>query len=217
MTETSPLAAVALPPVNLPAEDQNRLRSTQGRLVAGVDARIVDDAGDEVAMDGASVGELEVRGPWVTGAYYRGEDPDKFHDGWLRTGDVGRVDPGGFITLTDRAKDVIKSGGEWISSVELENTLIGHEDVLQAAVIAVPDDRWQERPLAAVVRRPGATTTATELHDYLLGKVAKWWLPERWAFIDAVPLTGTGKYDKKVLRHRYAAGDLQVEELGHSG
>ncbi len=217
MTETSPLAAVALPPVNLPAEDQTRLRATQGRVVAGVDARIVDDAGDEMVMDGASVGELEVRGPWVTGAYYRGEDPDKFHDGWLRTGDVGRLDRGGFITLTDRAKDVIKSGGEWISSVELENTLIGHENVLQAAVIAVPDDRWQERPLAAVVLRPGVTTTARQLHEYLHGKVAKWWLPERWAFIEAVPLTGTGKYDKKVLRRQYAAGELKVEELDRSG
>lgn len=213
MTETSPLAAVALPPEDLPVEDQTRLRATQGRIVAGVDARIVDDAGDVVVTDGVSVGELEVRGPWVTGSYYGDEDPDKFHDGWLRTGDVGRLDRAGFITLTDRAKDVIKSGGEWISSVELENTLIGHEDVLQAAVIAVPDERWQERPLAAVVLRPGVATTARQLHEYLQDKVAKWWLPERWSFIEAVPVTGTGKYDKKALRGQYAAGELTVEEI----
>ena len=210
MTETSPLASVALPPADASAEEAMRLRGTQGRVVAGVEARIVDDEGTVMPHDGKSVGELEVRGPWVTGGYHGGEDPDKFHDGWLRTGDVGLIDPKQFITLTDRSKDVIKSGGEWISSVELENELIGHPDVLQAVVIGVPDEKWQERPLAAVVTRPGATVTPDQLRRFLAGKVAKWWLPERWSFVEAVPLTGTGKYDKKVLRKQHADGELIV-------
>ncbi|MBN9097844.1 MULTISPECIES: long-chain fatty acid--CoA ligase [unclassified Pseudonocardia] len=211
MTETSPLAAVALAPAGLSAEEAMRLRGTQGRVVAGVEARIVDDTGLVMPHDGKSVGELEVRGPWVTASYYGGEDSEKFHDGWLRTGDVGLIDPAQFITLTDRAKDVIKSGGEWISSVELENELIGHPDVLQAAVIGVPDEKWQERPLAAVVRKPGAAATPDELREFLSDRVAKWWLPDSWSFIDAVPLTGTGKFDKKVLRQQYADGELTVE------
>jgi fatty-acyl-CoA synthase len=213
MTETSPLASVALPPATATPEEAMHLRGTQGRVVAGVEARIVDDEGTALPHDGKSVGELEVRGPWVTAAYHGGEDPEKFHDGWLRTGDVGLIDPRQFITLTDRAKDVIKSGGEWISSVELENELIGHPDVQSAAVIGVPDEKWQERPLAAVVRRPGSTVGPEELRQYLSDKVAKWWLPERFSFIDEVPLTGTGKYDKKVLRKRYSDGELAVE--GH--
>ncbi|GAA3239542.1 fatty acid--CoA ligase [Pseudonocardia petroleophila] len=213
MTETSPLASVALPPATATPEEAMQLRGTQGRVVAGVEARIVDDEGTPLPHDGKSVGELEVRGPWVTASYYGDEDPEKFHEGWLRTGDVGLIDPGQFITLTDRAKDVIKSGGEWISSVELENELIGHPDVMTAAVIAVPDEKWQERPLAAVVRRPGSTVTPAELNEFLSDKVAKWWLPERWSFIDEVPLTGTGKYDKKVLRKRYSDGELSVENI----
>ena len=131
----------------------------------------------------------------------------------MRTGDVGLIDTRQFITLTDRAKDVIKSGGEWISSVELENELIGHPDVVQAAVIGVPDERWQERPLAAVVLREGSSVTAAALREYLGDRVARWWLPERWAFIEQVPLTGTGKYDKKVLRRRHADGELTVTAI----
>ena len=139
--------------------------------------------------DGKAVGEIEIRGPWITGSYYQNADPSKFDDGWLRTGDVGRIDPQGFITLTDRAKDVIKSGGEWISSVELELLIMDHPAVLEAAVVAVPDDRWQERPLAAVVVKKDAEVTAPELRKHLCDKVARFWLPERWTFIDEVPKT----------------------------
>jgi len=183
-----------------------------GRIVAGVEIRICDDDGTELPWDGEAQGEIEIRGPWITGSYHLDPDPEKFHDGWLRTGDVASIEPNGFVTISDRAKDVIKSGGEWISSVDLENTLMGHPEVHEAAVIGVPDERWDERPLACVV--VGDTnTTASELRDYLDDKVVKWWLPERWAFIDEVPKTSVGKFDKKVLRARHAAGDLAVETL----
>jgi fatty-acyl-CoA synthase len=187
-----------------------RYRSTAGRLLPGVQGRIVGDDGEVLPNDGQAVGELEVRGPWVTGSYYKDNDPGKFHDGWLRTGDVGTLDELGYITLTDRAKDVIKSGGEWISSVELENALMGHPDVLEAAVVGIPDEKWQERPLASVVLREGATVTPTELRDYLAESFAKWQLPDAWTFIEAVPRTSVGKFDKKVIRKQYGAGQLDV-------
>ncbi|HEV2685236.1 MAG TPA: fatty acid--CoA ligase, partial [Actinomycetota bacterium] len=139
--------------------------------------------------------------------------PDKFHDGWLRTGDVGSIDPKGFIQISDRAKDVIKSGGEWISSVEVENTLMGHPDVVEAAVIGVPDEKWDERPLACVVLKEGATATPAELRAFLQDKIARWWLPERWTIITEIPKTSVGKFDKKVLRARNTAGELDVTEL----
>jgi fatty-acyl-CoA synthase len=210
MTETSPLAAVALPPRGSRPEEEMDWRARTGRIVAGVELRIVDDAGRVLPWDGRSAGEIEVRGPWITAAYYRDDAPEKFDDGWLRTGDVGTVDPQGFIQITDRAKDVIKSGGEWISSVELENEIMAHPDVLEAAVIGVPDERWQERPLACTVLRPGARATADTLQEFLAARVARWWVPERWAFIDEVPKTSVGKFDKKVLRSRYAEGRLAV-------
>jgi acyl-CoA synthetase (AMP-forming)/AMP-acid ligase II len=214
MTETSPLGSVARPPRGLSEEAAWDYRTTAGRLAFAVEGRIVDDEGAVLPQDGKAVGELEVRGPWVTASYYKDDDPEKFDDGWLRTGDVGTIDPRGYITLTDRAKDVIKSGGEWISSVELESTLMAHPAVREAAVVAVPDERWQERPLAAVVVKEGETVTAPELCDWLADRVAKWWLPERWAFIDEVPRTSVGKFDKKVLRKQYAEGGLTVEKLG---
>ncbi|MBX6722139.1 MAG: AMP-binding protein, partial [Dactylosporangium sp.] len=159
-----------------------------------------------------TVGELEVRGPWITARYFGEDEPDpeKFHDGWLRTGDVGTLSPDGYLTLTDRAKDVIKSGGEWISSVELENALMAHPAVLEACVVGVPDERWGERPLAAVVLREGSSAKPEELRDFLADKLARWQLPERWVFIDAVPKTSVGKFDKKAVRARYAAGSLDV-------
>jgi fatty-acyl-CoA synthase len=163
--------------------------------------------------DGESVGEIEVRGPWITGSYYRDPAPEKFDDGWLRTGDIASVTEDGYIKISDRSKDVIKSGGEWISSVELEGHLIAHPDVVEAAVIAVPDPRWDERPLACVVLRDGSTVCATDLRDFLASYVAKWQLPERWTFIVEVPKTSVGKYDKKVLRAQHAEGKLEVEEL----
>jgi len=211
MTETSPFAAIALPPKGCDPSDQMTWRCKSGRIAAGVDLRIVDDQGDELPWDGATAGEIEVRGPWITGAYYLDDAKEKFHDGWLRTGDVGTVDARGFIQITDRAKDVIKSGGEWISSVELENELMAHPAVAEAAVIGVPDDRWQERPLACVVPKAGTDVSAESLQAFLGERVARWWVPERFAFIAEVPKTSVGKFDKKVLRARYAAGELDVE------
>jgi fatty-acyl-CoA synthase len=212
MTETSPLATMAWPPPGTPEDRHWAFRATQGQPVCGVEARIVDDDGNVLPNDGKAVGEVEVRGPWITGSYYRGRDPAKFASGWLRTGDVGRIDGRGFITLTDRAKDVIKSGGEWISSVELENCLVGHPDVLEAAVVGVPDERWQERPLAVVVLNEGASAGAGDLRMFLADKVVRWWLPERWAFADEIPRTSVGKYDKKTIRSRYAEDAYQVIE-----
>ena len=213
MTETSPLATLAWPPPGVSEEQAWALRNTQGRPVCGVEARIVDDAGTVLPSDGESVGELEVRGPWITGSYYLGRDEAKFASGWLRTGDVGRIDPLGYVTLTDRAKDVIKSGGEWISSVELENHLIGHPAVVEAAVVGVPDDRWQERPLATVVIKEGADVTAKELREFLADRVVRWWLPERWTFVDEVPRTSVGKYDKKTIRARHGDNVYIVTEV----
>lgn len=213
MTETSPLAAVARPPVSLDPHEQWQLRATQGRPVAGVELRIVDDAGHVLPNDGEAVGELQVRGPWITGAYYREEDDgEKFQAGWLRTGDVGRIDSRSFVTLTDRTKDVIKSGGEWISSVELELHLAGHPDVREASVIGVPDAKWQERPLAVVALREGKDVTPAQLRAFLEDKVARWWLPERWSFVVEVPKTSVGKFDKKRLRALHADGELAVIE-----
>jgi len=213
MTETSPLGSVAKPPRGLSEEAAWDYRSTAGRFAFGVEGRIVDDEGNVLPRDGKAVGELEVRGPWVTAAYHKDDDPAKFDNGWLRTGDVGTIDPRGYITLTDRAKDVIKSGGEWISSVELESTLMAHPAVREAAVVGVPDDRWQERPLAAVVLHDDQQASAAEIREWLSERVAKWWLPERWAFIPEVPRTSVGKFDKKVLRKAYSDGELEVEQL----
>jgi fatty-acyl-CoA synthase len=214
MTETSPMATLAWPAPDTPDEKHWEIRATQGRPMCGVEARIVDDAGAPLPHDNVAVGELEVRGPWITGSYYRNTDPSKFESGWLRTGDVGRIDPQGYITLTDRAKDVIKSGGEWISSVELENTLIAHPQVREAAVVGVPDERWQERPLAAVVLQEGAELTPDQLREFLSDKVVRWWLPERWTFVTEIPRTSVGKYDKKTIRARYAEGVYDVITLG---
>jgi fatty-acyl-CoA synthase len=214
MTETSPLAAIAHPPAGVTGEEEWVYRSRTGRVFAGVECRIMSDDGTELPADGEAVGEFEVRGPWVTGSYYGGDDPDRFSaDGWLRTGDVGTLDGLGFMQITDRSKDVIKSGGEWISSVDVENTLMAAAGVLEAAVIAVPDERWGERPLAAVVRDEGSQVTAEELRDFLGASLARWQLPERWAFIAEVPKTSVGKFDKKAIRKSYAAGELDVLQL----
>lgn len=213
MTETSPLASVARPPATASPERAWEVRTTQGRPVCGVQMRIVADDGAVLPHDGQAVGELEVRGPWVSGTYYGGADDDKFHDGWLRTGDVGRIDADGFLTLTDRAKDVIKSGGEWISSVHLENILTGHPAIFEAAVIGVPDPKWQERPLAAVVLYDGFQIAPEELQSWLAEHVPRWWLPEQWTFLDQVPRTSVGKFDKKLLRAHHANGTLTVSSV----
>ncbi|WCB37640.1 long-chain fatty acid--CoA ligase [Gordonia polyisoprenivorans] len=212
MTETSPLGSVARPPAGTEGEERWRYRYTQGRFPASVQARIVDD-GKVLPNDGESVGELEVRGPWITGAYYGVDAPEKFDDGWLRTGDVGTITPDGYLTLTDRTKDIIKSGGEWISSVDLENAVMGHPDVIEAAVIGVPDPKWDERPLVAVVLREGSDATPDSLREFLSDKVAKWQLPENWTVINEVPKTSVGKFDKKRLRSQYHDGGLSVTQL----
>ncbi|WP_433624793.1 long-chain fatty acid--CoA ligase [Nocardia sp. CA-120079] len=217
MTETSPLGSVAHPPAGVDGEDEWEYRFTQGRFPASVQARLVGDNGTVVPNDGESLGELEVRGPWITGSYYAPDgaviDPDKFDDGWLRTGDVGKISPDGYLTLVDRSKDVIKSGGEWISSVDLENAVMGHPAVAEAAVIGVPDEKWDERPLVAIVLAEGTEAKPEELRDFLADKFAKWQLPERWTFIAEVPKTSVGKFDKKRLRAQYADGDLTVTTL----
>jgi fatty-acyl-CoA synthase len=205
MTETSPLASVSRP---LQTDDFVQ-RARQGRPVPLLDVRLIGGDGEEVPWDGESTGELEVRGPWIASAYY--EDPsgdDKFHDGWLRTGDIASIDEHGSIRISDRSKDVIKSGGEWISSVELESALIAHPAVAEAAVIAKPDERWTERPLACVVLEEGCQATPEELRAHLEGRVAKWWVPDDYVFIDEVPKTSVGKFDKKVLRGRLQEGAL---------
>jgi len=216
MTETSPLASAVVVPVGVEGDAQWHYRGSAGRLLSGVECRIVGDAGTAQPWDGESVGEVEVRGPWVTGSYYNSDDLDvdeKFHDGWLRTGDVGTLDRLGYIRLSDRAKDVIKSGGEWISSVDLENALMGHPDVVEAAVVGIPDEKWQERPLATVVVREGASVTPEQLRDHLAESFAKWQLPDAWAFIDEVPRTSVGKFDKKVVRQGLAEGRYDVRRL----
>ena len=210
MTETSPLAALAIPPVQTKPEDLMDYRVKAGRIVMGVEVRVTEDDGTVLPNDGESVGEFEIRGPWVTASYYLDDDPEKFRDGWLRTGDVGTLDPEGFMTISDRTKDVIKSGGEWISSVELEGEVMAHPDVYEAAVVAIPDDRWQERPLVCVVAKPGTSPTPVELRNYLEGRVATWWIPDHWAFVETIPKTSVGKFDKKVLRAQYANGELSV-------
>ncbi|NKS55466.1 long-chain-fatty-acid--CoA ligase [Rhodococcus hoagii] len=213
MTETSPVGSVARPPAEATGEERWKYRYTQGRFPASVEARLIDDDGNRVPHDGTSIGELEVRGPWITASYYGVEAPDKFRDGWLRTGDVGSITPDGYLTLSDRTKDIIKSGGEWISSVDLENAVMGHPAVAEAAVIGIPDEKWDERPLVAVVLREGSDTTLDQLRDFLADKVAKWQLPENWAVIQEVPKTSVGKFDKKRLRADFHDGNLDVARL----
>jgi fatty-acyl-CoA synthase len=215
MTEMSPVGGLALPPAGVEPNSKEDVdwRMRAGRLLHGVEMRITGKEGEEVPRDGESEGEIEVRGPWVTGAYHHDPAPEKFRDGWLRTGDVGTLDERGFFTITDRIKDVIKSGGEWISSVDLENELMAHPAVQEAAVIGIPDKRWGERPLACVVLRAGAKADAAELAKFLGEKVARWQVPENWTFVSEIPKTAVGKFDKKVLRARDADGELPVERL----
>jgi len=213
MTETSPLGSVAHPPPGLTKEEEWRYRDSQGRLFCAVEGRLAGDGGALLPHDGEAVGEIEVRGPWITGSYHKDDDPAKFHDGWLRTGDVGTLDAHGFIQLTDRAKDVVMSGGEWISSMELENILMAHPDVAEAAVIGVADERWGERPLAAVVLRSGAEVSAEKLRAFMTEQIPRWQLPERWCFVAEVPKTSVGKFSKRQMREAYQRGDYEIVEV----
>jgi fatty-acyl-CoA synthase len=210
MTETSPVATFCRPQEGEHDDAYWDARAKQGRPLPWVELRLTDDDDAEVAWDGESTGEIEVRGPWIAASYFNDDSSEeKFDAGWLRTGDIAAVDAEGSVQITDRAKDVIKSGGEWISSVELENEVMAHPDVVEAAVIAKPDERWAERPLCCVVLREGASTTAPELLEHLRGRVAKWWLPDEFAFIAEIPKTSVGKFDKKVLRGSLDAGELE--------
>lgn len=210
MTETSPVATYSRPMEGEHDEAYWEARARQGRPLPWVELRIVDGMGEEVPWDGESTGEIEVRGPWIAASYFRDDSGDeKFDRGWLRTGDIAAVDARASVQITDRAKDVIKSGGEWISSVELENELMAHPDVVEAAVIAKPDERWSERPLCCVVLREGSSADADELLEHLRPRVAKWWLPDEFAFVAEIPKTSVGKFDKKVLRGHLAEGTLE--------
>jgi fatty-acyl-CoA synthase len=206
MTEMSPIGTFNSPPRDmaaLPVEEQWKLRLKVGPAVYGVDVKIVDDAGQELPWDGVAYGSLKVRGPWVCREYYRiGKGSAHTADGWFETGDVATIDPRGFVAITDRTKDVIKSGGEWISSIDLENTAVGHPAVAEAAVIGAYHPKWDERPLLCVVLKPGASASREELLAWFEGKVAKWWIPDDVAFVDELPHTATGKLSKKDLRER---------------
>jgi fatty-acyl-CoA synthase len=208
MTEAAPLTHVGKLRVTadtLDEESRYRLRIKQGMLVPGLEMRLVAEDGADVPWDGQTMGELALRGPWVATEYYRDERTvETFRDGWYYTGDVGTMDAEGYLQLADRTKDLVKSGGEWISSVDIENHLMAHPSVQEAAVIAVPHARWQERPVACVVLRADApAATEEDLRAFLSDRVARWWLPDRVAFIDEVPKTSVGKFDKKVLRERF--------------
>ncbi len=210
MTETSPLVSYSRPREHAHNDIHWDERARQGRPLPWVEMRLLDDSGAEVPWDGESTGEVELRGPWVAAGYFRDDSGDqKFDAGWLRTGDIATVNGQAVVRITDRAKDVIKSGGEWISSVELENELMSHPDVIEAAVIAKPDERWDERPLACVVLRVGADTTADDLVEHLRGRVAKWWLPDEFAFVTEIAKTSVGKFDKRALREQLLRGDLE--------
>ena len=208
MTETSPVATTAALPGELARADEETqfdFVAMQGIPLPLVELRVRDDEGKELPWDGETMGELEVRGPWVAAGYY--ETPDQAErwtdDGWFKTGDIASLHPKGFVQIKDRAKDVIKSGGEWISSVDLENALMAHPAVAEAAVIAVPDDKWQERPLAVVVLKQGANASSEELREFLAPQFAKWWLPDRFEFVAEIPKTAVGKFRKTALREQF--------------
>ena len=208
MTETTPVGTMCLLPGELDSAslaERYEYRARQGVAVPFVELRARGEDGELVTWDDRAMGELEVRGPWVAAGYHGGDGAEKFtDDGWFRTGDVAKIDPRGCIRICDRAKDLVKSGGEWISSVDLENKLMAHRAVAEAAVIAIPDDRWGERPLAAVVLRDGMDASPEELREHLSSDFAKWQLPERIEFVGAIPRTATGKFKKTELRHRFA-------------
>jgi fatty-acyl-CoA synthase len=218
MTETTPLATLGKLKRHMrdwPEDDQYEVRGKQGWPAPFVDLRVMrtanpeggpEEKSAEAPWDGESAGELEIRGPWIAASYYNA--PDQAHrwtgDGWFKTGDVATIDSEGIVKIVDRAKDLVKSGGEWISSVDLENTLMGHPAVKEAAVVGIPHPKWQERPLAAVVLNDGAKVTPEELREFLAKSFAKWQLPDAFVFLDAIPRTSVGKFKKTALREQFA-------------
>ena len=206
MTEMSPLGTVCrlkAKQLDLPWAEQLPILATQGRAVFGVDMKIVDPQGKELPWDGRSAGDLLVRGPWVLSRYFKEEHHNPLIDGWFHTGDVASIDPDGFLQITDRSKDVIKSGGEWISSIEVENIAMAHPAIAMAACIAVPHEKWSERPLLVAVIKPGAQLAREDLLAFYAGKVARWQIPDDVVFVDSIPLGATGKMQKSVLRERF--------------
>jgi fatty-acyl-CoA synthase len=206
MTEMSPLGTTGgllVKHLKLPKEEQRKILQKQGHAIYGVDMKIVDDDGQEMPWDGKSFGHLLVKGPWIIASYFRQEGGDVLQDGWFPTGDVATIDADGFMQITDRSKDVIKSGGEWIGSIDLENIAMGHPAVMQAACIGVSHPKWDERPLLLVVPRPGAEVTREELLGFFEGKIARFWMPDDVVFVEALPIGGTGKIQKNKLREQY--------------
>jgi len=214
MTELSPVGTNGRLPhtmANMPREKQWNFKSKQGRAMFGVDIKIVDSEGKRLPEDGKAFGEVMVRGPWVANGYFANEEATKAaldDEGWFHTGDVATFDEDGVMQIVDRSKDVIKSGGEWISSIDLENAALGHPDVAHAAVIGVAHPKWDERPLLVVVPEKGKSPTPDEIIEYLKDKIAKWWLPDDVQFVDEIPLTATGKISKLDLRKRFAGYKL---------
>jgi fatty-acyl-CoA synthase len=210
MTEISPVAVIGgvrAAEADAPEERKVALRALQGRPVPLVQLRLVDDDGAELPWDGESVGEVQVSGPWVASGYYQRPDDGMTADGWLRSGDLGTIDGVGYLRIVDRAKDIIKSGGEWISSVDLENAIMSHPDVEEAAVVGRSDPTWAERPVAYVVRRADAVLTPEHVREHLRPLVAKWWLPEDIIFLPELPKTGSGKFSKTELRRLLEGSD----------
>ena len=206
-TRSRPLASIGRPlrkHEDDSVEQRITLQTKQGRVPYGVEVKITDDAGNELPRDGAACGHLQVRGQWIASGYFRGEvGPIVDAEDWFDTGDIATIDADGYIQITDRAKDLIKSGGEWISSISLENAAVGHPSVAEAAVIAVAHPKWQERPLMIVVKKPGCEISKQQLLDHLSGQVAKWWLPDDIVFVAEIPHTATGKIQKMKLRERF--------------
>ena len=203
MTEMSPLGTLCTlknKHAELPPDEQMKIRLKQGRAIFGVDMKIVDGAGNELPWDGKASGDLYVKGPWIVREYFKGEGGNPLVDGWFPTGDVGTIDPEGYLQITDRSKDVIKSGGEWISSIDIENIAMAHPAVQMAACVGMPHPKWDERPIVAVVRRPGSEVTREELLKFYEGRTAKWQIPDDVVFVDAIPLGATGKMLKTRLR-----------------
>lgn len=206
MTEMSPLGTVmALKPqhLKLSSEEQLAMKAKQGRVIFGVDMKVVDETGTELSRDGSISGDLMVRGHWVISRYFKHENENLLAEGWFSTGDVANIDDAGLMQITDRSKDVIKSGGEWISSIEIENIALSHSDVAMAACISVPHLKWDERPLLIIVKKPGAMLTAKAMPDFFEGKIAKWWIPDAVLFVDSIPIGATGKVQKNKLREKY--------------
>lgn len=209
MVETGSAVVLSHPPKDTLGKDDLDWQAMTGKILPFSEFRIMD--GDkELEWDGKSVGEIQIRGPFVTKGYLNNENSDSFQDDWLRTGDLGTINKQGYLQITDRTKDVIKSGGEWISSVALENALMSHPQVLQAAVIAIPDEKWSERPLACVVLKENEKVSPLELKNFLKDNFQKWWVPEKWAFLTEIPLTPTGKINKKLLREKFSSNQMEI-------